>query len=677
MIINMKKSLGASAVLSIAAALTSGWVMADEELPLLDQATIRSPMAVGCDGQPDDTPVPIDPRSLVVEGVNTNPNAAVQFNALWVDLHNPPEPFVNRLAPNPSTCGEYRASVERGLTNVMTKAYFQPFSTSLAFYNLYKTWGYLFRPSDFDEQVIKRYGLSEAPFRNPYPLPGENPNQTDGGSGQLPMGMVQHREDDGTWTGLIASSCSGCHDSRLGTDDEAYFHWGRSNDAGDAGLIQSDIFRANIITAPLQLAPIPWSVGRGTSDAIGIVDLLPAIFDMDTLMLAPSLLEYFPDHAGGMSKAPHWYHRAFKTRQFWDGALTSDNVRSEMAFGVANLFLDAQGRRDLSPEFEDLDNFFLSLSPPTYPGVIDETLAEQGAIIFHERDLWEGGANADIPKQAGNGSCASCHGVYSPRHAADTNFLPDPRLKGVAGVITPIETIGTDPARVGLMEDERKRRAWNTSYLAYNDLSPDHTGYPDNLIVSELNRIPRSQYDNGTGPIFSPEGPNKWIDPFGYVAPPLYGVWGNAPFFHNGSVPDVWGVLKPSDRPAIWKRQYTEPGQFGKNQGYDASFSSFDFDKLGWKYEEEACSNWIFNSPFLPCSNSMATIDIVFANLANWVAEFNSLAYQSPPPVTDKQIKSRMRFNSYLYGQGKQGHDFTQSLTDDERYAVMEYLKTL
>jgi hypothetical protein len=53
----------------------------------------------------------------VVPGVN-QPGAAVQFNAYWVDLHTPPAPFTSTLAPNPQTCG---------------------------------------------------YGLSKAPFRNPYP----------------------------------------------------------------------------------------------------------------------------------------------------------------------------------------------------------------------------------------------------------------------------------------------------------------------------------------------------------------------------------------------------------------------------------------------------------------------------------------------------------------------------
>lgn len=649
---------------------------AADPLPLLETTALRSPFAAACNGQPDSTPLPVDPRTLVVPGVNT-PGAAVQFNAYWVDLHTPPAPFVSTLAPNPKTCGEFRASVARGRANIMGRAYFQPFTDANAYYSLYTLWGYLLRPSDFDDQVIKRYGLAKAPFRNPYPMPWENPILTNGGSGQLPLGLVQEKDSNGFYTGKISSGCSGCHDSRLGTEQEAGFAWGRSSDSVDPGLLQSDFFRSKVWQTPLLLAPVPWSVGRGSSDAIGIVDLLPALFDMDALSMVPSLLEYFPTHAGGMSRAPNWWYRAFKTRQFWDGALSSDNVRSEMAFGIANFSRSPAERRALTAEFDDNDNFFISLSPPVYPKTVNTTLAEQGAVLFHERDLWANGANANIPKAPGNGSCASCHGVYAPRYAANPAYLPDSRLKGIAGVITPIETIRTDPARVGLMEDERKRRTWNTSFLAYNDEAPNHGPFYDDPITSALRRVPRSAYDNNQGPVYSPEGPNVWIDPFGYIAPPLYGAWASAPYFHNGSVPNLWGVLKPSDRPAVWKRIQSPANGLGTNAGYDASYASYDFSKLGWNVTTLACGNNASNDPFIPCSQEYATADIVFANIANLVGNYNSLAYQSPPPITQKQIRSRMIFNSYLYGLGNGGHDFTQSLTDTERWAIIEYLKTL
>lgn len=649
-----------------------------QALPLLDQAQIRSPLMAACNGKPDSTPLPVDPRALVKAGVNSNPNAALQFNAYFTDLHNPPAPFVNRLPPRPRTCGEFRASATRGRINLEQRQYFQPMALATSYHFIYRQWGYLLRPSDFEEQVTKRYGLYPAPFRNPYPLPGEDPNQTNGGSGQLPLGLIQGKGDDGRWTGLIGASCSACHDSRLGTTSEAPFKWGLPNSANDAGLLASDMFRTTPITSLGNLLPIPWSTGRGSTDAIGLISLLPALFDMENLLMAPSPLEYVADspHAG-MTKAPAWWARAFKTRQFWDGSLSSDNVHSEMAFSVANIFRDAEGRRGLEGEFEDINNFLISLSPATYPHAINTSLAEQGAVIYHERDLWANGANGAIPKPAGNGSCASCHGVYSPRHAADPDYLPDPRLKGVAGVVTPIETIRTDPQRMQLMADERQRRAWNSSWWAYNQLSPDWNGYPpDSLLSSEARRVPRAVYNYG-GPVFSPLGPNEWEEPTGYIAPPLYGAWATAPYLHNGSVPDLWTLLKPSDRPKLWKRPYTAAGVGGKNQGYDYSFGAYDFQKLGWKWTPVACNNNIFTNPFLPCTHNMATIDILFSMWDNVAAQHLNLAYQTPPPITDKQIRSRMVYNSYLYGNGNGGHDFNQSLSDAERWALIEYMKTL
>jgi len=54
------------------------------------------------------------------------------------------------------------------------------------------------------------------------------------------------------------------------------------------------------------------------------------------------------------------------------------------------------------------------------------------------------------------------------------------------------------------------------------------------------------------------------------MAPPLDGVWASAPYFHNGSVPTVAGVLESGARPQYWTR----------------SFDSKDYDPaaLGWQH---------------------------------------------------------------------------------------------
>lgn len=43
-----------------------------------------------------------------------------------------------------------------------------------------------------------------------------------------------------------------------------------------------------------------------------------------------------------------------------------------------------------------------------------------------------------------------------------------------------------------------------------------------------------------------------------YAAPPLRGVWATAPYFHNGSVPTLEGVVNSSRRPKIFRVLGTE-----------------------------------------------------------------------------------------------------------------------
>jgi hypothetical protein len=111
----------------------------------------------------------------------------------------------------------------------------------------------------------------------------------------------------------------------------------------------------------------------------------------------------------------------------------------------------------------------------------------------------------------------------------------------------------------------------------------------------------------------------------GYQAPPLDGLWATAPYFHNGSVPTVYQVLKSSARPALYTRSF-------KTEAND-----FDYAKLGWKYTK----------------------------------------LQSPP--SDKLPASEFRkvYDTSKPGRGNGGHTYGDDLTEEERMAVIEYLKTL
>ncbi|MNS49972.1 Cytochrome c [compost metagenome] len=99
----------------------------------------------------------------------------------------------------------------------------------------------------------------------------------------------------------------------------------------------------------------------------------------------------------------------------------------------------------------------------------------------------------------------------------------------------------------------------------------------------------------------------------GMMPPSLKGVWATAPYLHNGSVPTVYDVLNPATRPATFYR------------GGD----HLDPVKLG-----------------------LATID---------------------KPADDRQFLVDTRIS----GNGNMGHPFGMPLTEQQRWDVVEYLKTI
>jgi mono/diheme cytochrome c family protein len=111
------------------------------------------------------------------------------------------------------------------------------------------------------------------------------------------------------------------------------------------------------------------------------------------------------------------------------------------------------------------------------------------------------------------------------------------------------------------------------------------------------------------------DNPARLVPFNGYIAPPLDGVWITAPYLHNGSVPTLEAMLNSKLRPAYWSRNFSK--------------TEYDYEKLGWKYKEE------------------------------------------------EKAGGRSVYNTTLPGYNNMGHYFGDKLTDDERVAVLEYLKTL
>jgi hypothetical protein len=152
-------------------------------------------------------------------------------------------------------------------------------------------------------------------------------------------------------------------------------------------------------------------------------------------------------------------------------------------------------------------------------------------------------------------------------------------------------------------------------------------------------------------------------------------VWATAPYFHNGSVPTVEAVLNSADRPQIWQRKLqTLNGITGFDQGLA---SAYDFQNLGWQHSALSCDQMPGGSaqncnPLSPAGPSVPElIQSLLDNTLNWAALL------SPPGITQDQLATRLVYDTRRLGNGNGGHAFADALSDAQRKAIVEYLKTL
>jgi endo-cleaving rubber dioxygenase len=646
-----------------------------EALPLLGSSHARSYMDLFCEDRADDARLPPDPRELIRPGVNQN--KAVAFNAYWEDCNG----SSNQTAAKPKTCGEFRSRAAAG-RQLMRQGLAQSMLDADAYNRLWQRWGLNQRPADFDAQLRERYGLPEAPFHNPYPLPGEDPAATNGGSGQLPAGLAQMRDTDGRYAGDIGITCDICHSGQL---DALAARQGNGFVSGLGAHTADFLLLLSDATAPL---PIGLNASRGVTNAMGLSGLLIGLLDIDSLGLSPetTLLLQLPGNTSGAgdTKMPAWWNASHRPRKFWDGGFSYDATRLDSA--ILNLTAPTQSplghdkdfnrrlRDKIEQESIDAQLYIDTLRAPQYPGAVDSALAEQGAVLFHAKDLWASGVNDHIPRPPTNGSCAGCHGVYAPRYAHDPTFLEDPQLAGIAGYIAPIEQIRTDPERLrgftpALLE------LMSTSWFSYPEGAPGYVSPDDKSPLQE--RLDDLLIFT---PGARPPGACTWqgfdeSHAIGYLTPPLHGVWATAPYLHNGAVPDIWSVLDPDQRPQVWRRQLsTGPGS---ERGFDTGLDAYDHDRLGWKHEVLSCADG--GVPYLSCAPEapLSAFTAVVEFINRLPGSLNSVGYVVAPPMNRQTVEARKVFNGFGFAKSPGGHDFTRALNDAERRALIEYLKTL
>jgi hypothetical protein len=237
--------------------------------------------------------------------------------------------------------------------------------------------------------------------------------------------------------------------------------------------------------------------------------------------------------------------------------------------------------------------------------------------------------------------------------------------------------VGTDPARLNGMPMSLRQTlsvSWTAypegqaGYVAPEDKDPADEFLDDYQFVGSEQGLPSVTPGQ-------PFGVCSWeMNEIGYQAPQLHGVWASAPYFHNGSVPDVWGVLDDvAKRPAIWLRPSTAGPTI--NHGFDTSLAAYDSARLGWRYTELECVNDP-SVPYLACDPGTAPLDPV-AKAALGASGSTVTAGYVATPAIGATVELRKIYNTRMFGKGNQGHWWTAGLSDDDRRALIEYLKTL
>lgn len=618
-----------------------------------------------CYGKPDETPLPVDPRSLVQPGANAG--KAVHFNAYWKNCHVDPVAVGERGAA--VNCGELRDRFHKGdvlldtggpkpgglFTATEPSAELGASTMTAAQYNaVWLVWGgFLSRPDNFDELVAERYGSGFDDAPNPYPRRGEDPNLTNGGSGRLPEMFTQMRNGDGSWSGEITVTCHACHSGTVGSD----MTFGGGSSLADLNLFLRDFLALGYEASVATTINLTRTRGRNNASLINLAFAFAGVHAPDIM------LGILTSGSTADMDTPAWWNMGHRPVKFIDGVFPMDAPRVDMVFYAPFLGITPESQQWMADNDPDLNAWVEALKAPAYPYPVDTELAREGSRLFHTLDLWAPERGNPIRRPEGNGSCASCHGAYAPRYAHDPAFLDTPEFAGIASYITPLDIIGTDPERVET-NNEEVQQAGATSFFGYPQTAgTDQDCGPQNRAALRGDRE------------------------IGYLAPPLHGVWATAPYLHNGAVPNVWEVLKPADRVPIWRRasRPARPDQAGRViMGYDTDLDrAFDRTKVGWKYEPVACETGsILNpmvSPYVSCTPGDEWQDPLATVILNGIYSNILLAWNIlfPPILTNDQIEDRKNFNTRMFAQGNEGHEFNAVLTDAERLAIIEYLKTL
>jgi hypothetical protein len=301
----------------------------------------------------------------------------------------------------------------------------------------------------------------------------------------------------------------------------------------------------------------------------------------------------FRERQSGIVSPPILTNRAFRSSLMWDGSyvipgserfvpITRKEAESQGAARHAGLMtvfsIGEAGRRPAKAplnlgSFREVALALDSLKPPAFPGRVDASLAAQGSKVFARR-------------------CSTCHGDYE-RRSDDGR----PILQRFPNRLITLDEIGTDPERALLVEGA----------------------------VSAMRRSERGR------PLFR----YAQVEPTqGYVAPILDGLWATAPYLHNGSVPTLWDLMHPEERPT----------------SFEVGGHWLDYERMGIAIERTP-------DPTRGDPSDRGRLRL---------------------PASWHSLSRRSVYDTRLKGRSNAGHEFPfNQMHESDKHAVMEFLKLL
>lgn len=288
-----------------------------------------------------------------------------------------------------------------------------------------------------------------------------------------------------------------------------------------------------------------------------------------------------------------WWHYKYKSTIYRYGDATPDKA-SHFSF-TFSMPHEAAGevRGEQVSALRDVLSYVRQVSSPIYPRPLSPLAVHLGSKLFHGEKALADGSKL---------TCAGCHGSYEKTLTGYQLDYPD---RGVMDV-------GTD----GAYSEFLRTTALEITKVQKRALQEDI----ERLYPEEPSYQPDWEIPQGAG----------------YQPPPLDGVWASAPYFHNGSVPTLEGVLNSKSRPRVWQRS-------GNPYHYD-------YRDGGLKVK------------------ALTSED--FQRLAN-------AAKTSEHPFTERVQAFRRVYHTGEFGKGNGGHTFGDAMTQRERRLVIAFLKSL